>query len=470
MKRSCVVVGDAAHRPYRFPLSSDLRTCALILLLVWLYYAGSILAGDGDSDFFPPGTDTAVQVADAPYSDLFTELILYRPLTLVFYDLTAGELLAGIDIDKQMPVASAVKGPILLYFLTHVDRAVWGRVPVAYWHTDHPDAVPFHYRRAWHTHRAILRDLYRMIVFSDNASTGNVLFYAYTADGDASDLNPVQAFNRWSQTVIGISAESGMREWDEGATDNPAWIEPVYNTRLTTIAGVPRFYNNMFSALDLARYYHWLYTQADKAVYDCAVALMSVIDGYPGFLEGTALTLEGVPVSKDGFVGPGDRNNAPDEYLTADAGLILLEDRALMVVTMGVNGGDRLDEVYAEIERIARRDRGDLFWPDSMDFPEWMRSELGPLGVNTLSVEGINFVLIYLTELGMRPERGRVFTGDRVRFDEALAVWLAIFPGDVIPATRDAAQARVMAARYGGSGERLTDIAVDLGLVDVGDE
>jgi len=385
---------------------------------------------------------------------------------LVFYDLTADDLLAGIDIDKQMPVVSAIKGPVLMYFFYYVDPSVWDTVPVEYW--AETEEIPEEYRADWATHRDILRDLYRMIVLSDNISTGNVLRYAY--DYTDNDLNPIQAFNAWSEDVVGTSVESGLREWDEGATDNPAWVERRFDYRLTTIRNVPRFYNNTVSALDLARYYHWLYTQQDTPLFERTVAVMSIVEGFPGFLEDTAQRLGGTPVSKDGFVGPGDRDNVDGEYLTADAGLILLDDRALIVITMGVNGGDKLDEIYNEVQAVVRRDRAELYWPPGVDYITWMRSADGPYGENTLSTEGLYFIIDYMTGVGQRPEEAQVHDDKRDLFLQARDVWLAIFPDDTVPAARTPEQARVMASRYANSGERLIDIAIDLGLVEEADE
>lgn len=437
----------------------------LPIFIALMFGVFMLSAAQEDDAFFPPDANVTSQVTNAPHTFRFVELAERRPLTLVLYDLTGGDLLAGIDINKQMPVVSAIKGPILLYFFYHVPDDVWNRVPVEYWNARSADSVSSQYLEDWETHRTILRDLYRMIVFSDNASTGNALLYAYEFIG-RTDLNPIQAFNAWSQETIGVSPESGIREWDEGATNNPTWIEPTYNDRLTTIYGRARFYNNTFSALDMARYFYWLATDADEAIYARAVDLMSIVEGFPNFMETMAFNLEATPVSKDGFVGPGDRNNTVDEYLTADAGLVLLPDRTLLIVTMAVDGGDRLDEVYNEIELLVRQDRGDLYWPSELDYVTWMRSDLGPFGVNDLSSEGLYFMFDYLAETGDAPLVGEVYNGDKSVFDEARSVWLSIFPGDVMPSDRTPEQSRVLAVRYGSSEERLRDIAIELGLVE----
>ncbi|PJF22166.1 MAG: hypothetical protein CUN56_07385 [Phototrophicales bacterium] len=433
------------------------------MTMIWFLLAMLLLGGG----FFPPGMDIPAVVEAAPYSARFAELGFNRPLSFFFYDLTNDELLAGVDIEKQLPMVSAIKGPILMYFLTHVPADVWNSVPVMYWHARAAD-VPAEYGEAWQTHHLILRDLYRMIVYSDNYSTGNVLAYAYEYTG-LDHLNPIEAFNAWSETTIGISPESGMRQWDQGETDNPAYIDHRFDNRTTLIRGVPRFYNNTISALDLARYYAWLYDQMGTDLFDQAVALMSVVEGFPGFLEQTALRLGGVPVSKDGFVGPGDENNAQNEYLTADAGLILLDDRALLVVSMSVNGGDKMEAIYNEVEIIARQRRGELFWQRDLDYITWMRSAAGPYGENTLSTEALYFILEYMIDIGQRPIQGEAFSGDVTRFEEAREVWLAVFPGDVIPIERNAVQNRVLQARYGVTNENLYELALELGLVEGGE-
>lgn len=428
---------------------------------------GSVKAQE--SPFFPPEDSPQTLTDAAPYTPIFAQLSTERPLTFLLYDLSQEQLLAGVDIDKQMPVVSAIKGPILLYFMAVVPPDVWDSVPAEYWASRSANEIPEAYHAAWHEHQDILRRLYRMIVYSDNFATGDALLYAYEYAG-YPDLNPIQAFNQWSYDVIGISEESGMREWDQGGTNNPVWIEPRFNLRTTMIFTVPRFYNNMHSALDMARYYHWLYTQADARLYAQAVTLMSIVEGFPGFLEDAAFRLGAVPVSKDGFVGPNDRANSTGAYLTADAGLILLpEGDGLIVVSMGVNGGDKLEGIYTEIQAIIRRERQELYWPSTMDFFMWLQSETSPYE-NGIGPEGAHFIWGYLSELGLRPEPGQVPRATREHFMEAQRVWLSIFPDDAFPQTRNEAQNRVIAARYGGSGERLTDIALALGLIQNNNE
>jgi hypothetical protein len=433
----------------------------IIIAVVWMIIGGI----SAQSSLFSPDSDPQTLVDNAPYTAIFTELAQNRPLGFLLYDLTADELLAGVNITQQLPVVSAIKGPILIYFLHFVPSEIWGSLPVEFWNAKR-DAVPEAFLDAWDSHYDILNDLYRMIVYSDNFSTGDVLLYTYGYTPYRESYHPISAFNQWSYDVIGISSNSGLREWDKGGTNNPAFIVRQFDTRTTQIYGVPRFYNNMVTPLDLARYYYWMYHHLPEDAYLVATTVMSIVEGYPGFLEFTAQNLGGMPVSKDGFVGPGDENNNRQEWLTADAGLMLFDDRDLLVVSMSVNGGDRTDEIYAEIERIVRADRDELFWNSTYDYVTWMRSGDGPYGANNLSIEGLNFIADYLYEQGIILQSGRDYSAHRDQFLFARQFWLTVFPDDRVPAERNAIQSRVMTIRYARTGGTLTDIARDLGLIN----
>jgi len=433
----------------------------LIIIFILVIGFGTLSAQES---LFSPNSDLVAFADNAPYSATFTELALRRPLGFLLYDLTADELLAGVNIVQQLPVASAIKGPILMFFLEHVSPDVWGSVPVDYWNVGR-DAVPEAYLTTWDEHHDILNDIYRMIVYSDNFSTGDVLYYAFANSPYVEAYNPIQGFNQWSYMVIGISSESGMREWDKGDTDNPSYIDRTFDQRTTLIYGVLRFYNNTFSVIDLARYYYWLYHTASDEIFNTAKAVMSIVEGYPGFLELTAQNLGGISVSKDGFVGPDDENNNRQEWLTADAGMMLFDDRDLLVISMSVNGGDRTDELYGEVERIVRADRQELFWNGAYDYVAWMRSADSAYGENNLSTEALYFIADYLYEQGIIMQAGTDYSQYREQFLFARDFWLAVFPDDRVSPDRNAVQSRVMGIRYANIGGTLTDVARDLGLI-----
>ena len=431
----------------------------IILLMLFV-----VMGLSAQSSFFPPESDPTAIAENAPYTAIFTELAQSRPLGFLLYDLSQDELLAGVNIVQQLPVVSAIKGPILMYFLKFVPIDVWGGVPVDYWNVGRDD-VSEAYISAWDIHHDILNDLFRMIVYSDNYSTGDVLIYTYPYTTYVDDYNPIQAFNQWSYDEIGISQESGMREWDKGGTDNPDFIEQRFDQRFTMIYGATRFFNNTFSPLDLARYYYWMYHFMSRDAYEVAKEVMSVVEGYPGFLELTAQNLGGMPVSKDGFVGPDDENNNRQEWLTADAGLMLFDDRDLLVISMSVNGGDRTDELYAELERIVRTDRDELYWNPAYDYVTWMRSADSAYGENNLSTEALYFIADYLYEQGIILEAGTDYSQQNDQFIFARDFWLTVFPDDIVPSTRNEIQSRVMGIRYADIGGTLTDVAHELGLM-----
>lgn len=437
-----------------------MKTRFLMISTLFLMIFSSL---SGQSTLFSPDSDPQFFADNAPYTATFTELALNRPLGFLFYDLTTDELLAGVNITQQLPVVSAIKGPVLIYFLNFVPSEIWGSLPVEYWNVGRDD-VPEEFIGVWDNHYDILNDVYRMIVYSDNFSTGDVLLYTHPYTPDADDYHPISAFNQWSYDEIGISTQSGLREWDKGGTDNSEFIVTDFDTRTTLIYGVPRFYNNTVTTLDLARYYHWMYHNLPEDAYDVAKSVMSIVEGFPGFLETTALNLGGMPVSKDGFVGPDDENNNRQEWLTADAGLMLLAERDILVVSMSVNGGDRTDELYAEVERIIRVDRDELFWNGAYDYVTWMRSADGPYGENNLSTEALYFIADYLYEQGIIMQGGTDYSLHREQFLFARDFWLTVFPDDSVPSARNDIQSRVMSIRYADVGGTLTDLARELGL------
>jgi hypothetical protein len=407
-------------------------------------------------------------VEQSKYNHLFQEIIGQRSASFLAFNLTTQEVIAGVNANELMPVASAIKGPILLYFLDTVDESVWSSVPVEFWNAKNAQEIPEVYRESWLMHGSILKDLWRMIVLSDNVSTGNVLAYAYQFSACAQNKNAITAFNSWAESQVGINPNSGLRQWNIGGTNTDRDIDPRFRNRLVTLVKPPRFYNNVSSAFDLFLYYAWLDQQAslNPSLHKVASQVLSIIpeNMYPGFLENLALRLGGTPYSKDGYIGP--EYSEFGEHLAADAGLIFLSDdpndpngTKIIIVSMGINAGDLMKGLYHAVELNVRKQRGDVYWPAGVDRNTWFRSAAGPVGENNFSGEKINFIFKFVNESEPKFTQGQAFKGDLSLFSQAIALWDHAFPNGN-PAVRETEAAkRIMNSLYGTKKEPLQQIA-----------
>ena len=309
---------------------------------------------------------------DFPYSEQFLEVIRAEEtcqegvpggeVTLLVYDVTGQRPLAAVLPEKQMPVASAFKGPLLLYALSQIDPEIWTSVPVRYW--SQTGEIPEEYlpllRENW-----ILSRMYDMIVTSSNKAAGDVLGYVnYHSD---TDLNPLEQFNAWSREVVGVSPASGLAEWDEGLTAGV--VDPSFGSRSVTGWCDWRYsYANTYSARDLALYYAWLYDQAPAGLQETAYEVLGIVEDDPNYIENAAISSRGRSVSKGGIFGGGGRS-----FVWVDGGLIVLEDQVYLVVTSTLNAADRLPEIYRllleEIQRATGRDPVSLV--NGISVPDW---------------------------------------------------------------------------------------------------
>ncbi len=296
-----------------------------------------------------------VQEAELPYNYLFQEMIdAYRTCqeeasedwsaSLFLYDLDQRQPLAGMGLDKQMPVASAFKGPVLFYALSHLDPDVTGSVPIRYW--SQTGEIPEEYLPLLREHW-ILSRLYNMIVHSSNRATAQVLNYVNARS--QTDLNPLEQFNAWSREVVQTSMESGLYQWQhpplEGITDPSSPPQNVYGR-----CGSAYYYYNTYSVRDLGMYYAWLVNEAPAHVQELAFSLLSIVEEEPGFLETTAVRLRGRSISKGGIFG-----GEAITHVWVDAGLILLEEgQTYLAATATINSADLLSSFYEGIERIIR--------------------------------------------------------------------------------------------------------------------
>ncbi len=296
--------------------------------------------------------------ADLPYNDLFIDNIQIdqtcgedgpeSAVSLLVVDLSNKKTLAAILPDKQMPVASAFKGPLLLYALSNLDPEIWENVPVKYW--SQKGQIPEEYllilRENW-----ILSRLYNMIVHSSNKAAAEVL--VYVNENSASELNPIEQFNTWSQETIGISSSSGLYEWEHGPAIGQT-DERFQNRIVTGQCGQRYYFSNTYSSRDLAIYYAWLDEEAPKQIQLTAYEILSIIEEEPGYLESVALDLGATSVSKAGYFG--GKNTG---FVWVDSGLIVLADgSSFLIVTATLNAAEVLPDWYDLLQEIIQLETG----------------------------------------------------------------------------------------------------------------
>lgn len=317
----------------------------------------SILADLGE-DF--PHNEDFLEVIQADQS--CEEDLPGGEVTLLIYDVTGQRPLAAVLPEKQMPVASAFKGPLLLYALSHIDPEIWTSVPVRYW--SQTGEIPEEYLALLREHW-ILSRMYDMIVTSSNKAAGDVLGYVNVHSDTA--LNALEQFNTWSREVVGVSPASGLSEWDEGQT--AGLVDSSYGPRSVTGWCDWRYsYANTYSARDLALYYAWLYDQAPAGLQETAYELLGIVEDDPNYIESAAISSRGTSVSKGGIFGGGGRS-----FVWVDAGLIVLEDQVYLVATSTLNASDRLAGIYAllleEIQEATGRDS--ISRVNEISVPDW---------------------------------------------------------------------------------------------------
>ena len=72
----------------------------------------------------------------APLNDHFAEVIGRTPVGLILYDMTHDHLLTALAPENPLPIASAFKAGLLMYFVDTVSADVWNSVPVAHWNAN----------------------------------------------------------------------------------------------------------------------------------------------------------------------------------------------------------------------------------------------------------------------------------------------------------------------------------------------
>jgi hypothetical protein len=254
-----------------------------------------------------------------------------------------GVAAAGWHSDEPYAVASAFKGPVLIYFLEYADPTIYRSVPPRYWGEKNPEKLPAEFRGAWQTHQKLLYDLYQMAVLSENDSTGRVLNYVYrmtpaTTLGD----NPLRAFNTWSQTRVGVGAESGMRAWQVGESICPRCFDDRFTGHTMIYAKKVHYLNNTYTATDLAKYWVYLATEGRRLGYfQIAADLMS--NQKYGLVNKVSKTYGVRVVSKDGYIAPGSEYGI-GYRISTDAGLLQLPSgEEYAVAFLAFDSGDLIE-------------------------------------------------------------------------------------------------------------------------------
>ena len=309
---------------------------------------------------------------DLPYNEEFLEIIQSHnscsdglpggAVTMLIYDVTGQRPLAALGEEDQMPVASAFKGPLLLYALSQLDPEIWTSVPARYW--SQSGEIPEEYLPLLREHW-ILSRIYDMVVDSSNWAAGVVL--DYVNDHSETELNALEQFNAWSRDVVGISPSSGLWLWEDGPTAGLA--DPNYTFRkVTDWCGRAYSYPNTYSAKDLALYYAWLLEEAPNNLWKTAYELLSIVEGNPNQIESAAISLGGDSISKGGIFGGGRSS-----FVWVDAGLIVLEDQIFLVSTSSINASGAMEEIYDQLRGIAQAetDYDAISLVNGLTRPEW---------------------------------------------------------------------------------------------------
>lgn len=240
----------------------------------------------------------------------------------------------SINADVQVPAASAWKGGGIVYFFEHADPAMVNSMPVSDWIHKDPARVPVQYQKAVIQYSSVLYNAYIMAVFSGNHEAGNVLAYVYTQLPQPKARNPIVAYNDWSLSV-GMTPQSGMREWMAGGTWSSTYIDARYDNRQFFPGQSTPAYNVTYSARDFANFFYHLATVGKQmGYYDTAVALLRIRNEVVSLIEACPLTAYStgmITATKDGYFRP----DSPDSYghdVDNDAGLLIFPDGATYVV------------------------------------------------------------------------------------------------------------------------------------------
>ncbi len=278
----------------------------------------------------------------APMNEHFEVFTSGHTLGIILYDLRRSRLLTALNSEKLLPVASAFKSGVLMYFVDQMSADIWGTVPVEFWNANSSDEMPEDYRSSWKTHRAILRTLYQMIVLSDNVATGTVLATVAKAN---NRNDAVVAFNDWSRDTVGLSQLSGLGSWNNGLEEDINFIDERYTDNQTSLNSQLVTLNNMMTPRDLGLFYAWMLSNmSDEAQTVCKNLLSIIYTNRGANLERLSQQFEGVAYSKNGSL------STDAGYVVSDGGIIDLPDgRQFLLIVQSLDPDDAVISIVPEL-------------------------------------------------------------------------------------------------------------------------
>ncbi|MEM6530376.1 MAG: serine hydrolase [Chloroflexota bacterium] len=297
----------------------------------------------------------------APLNIYMQRVIKSGNISLLLYDVNSARLLVGHNPENPLPVASAFKAALPMWFVDTVDRDVWNSVPVEHWNAAAASEVPEAYRDHWRRHGVLLRDLYRTIVFSDNHATGLILGYLAAQRGST---DAAIAFNDWAAERVGMSQISGLSGWSTGVPAEMTHTDERFKERGTNIAGQLYTFENMMTARDIGLFYMWMVTELDAEQQAVVKTLLSTIHNNRGAnLVRLALENDGVPYRKNGSL------ETDGGYVVTDAGLMELADgREYLLVLLSLGAPDKIQPLFEELDATLRGKYNEVFHNKYVDY------------------------------------------------------------------------------------------------------
>jgi hypothetical protein len=231
-------------------------------------------------------------------------------LSIRRYDSNGGlEYAFENNSEELFPVASTIKMFIGLYYFSNV--------PQEYWSAGEGS------------------DVYRMVVYSNNLTTGNVL--AEVAQYVEGDGNPIEKFNDFLHS-IGVSEASGLYRWNDGALEGDTlFTDETYSPENLE---VEHDIHNNFTTLDLLNGTYYIANaennprwNEDTSFRQSILAVRSLLsirpDSYRSPIE-SVFSKNDNSWGKDGYLTPNDVGH----YAISDVMVLPYEDGGFSVISL----------------------------------------------------------------------------------------------------------------------------------------